>query len=85
MKIEFLKYNLEQLLEEKSFISWVLNQEKNTEWESFLESNPGFRSKAKKAREIIHMLQDRYEVLDENSVLEIWKNIDKYEQQYKKK
>jgi transmembrane sensor len=85
MKIEFLKYNLEQLLEEKSFISWVLNQEKNTEWESFMESNPGFRSKAKKAREIIHMLQDRYEVLDENSVLEIWKNIDKYEQQYKQK
>ncbi len=85
MKIEFLAYNLEQLLEEKSFISWVLNQENNIEWEKFLESNPGFRSKAKKAREIIHMLQDRYEVLDENSVLEIWKNIDKYEQQYKQK
>ncbi|WP_372948476.1 FecR family protein [Mariniphaga sp.] len=85
MKPEFFKYNLEQLLEEKSFISWVLNQENNTEWERFVESNPGFRSKAKKAREIIHMLQDRYEVLDENSVLEIWKNIDKYEQQYKQK
>jgi ferric-dicitrate binding protein FerR (iron transport regulator) len=85
MKIEFLKYNLEQLLEEKSFIAWVLNQENNTEWERFMESNPGFRSKAKKAREIIHMLQDRYEVLDENSILEIWKNIDQYEQQYKNK
>jgi ferric-dicitrate binding protein FerR (iron transport regulator) len=85
MKIEFLKYSLEQLLEEKSFISWVLKQENNTEWEKFLESNPGFRSKAKKARKIIHMLQDRYEVLDENSVLEIWKNIDRYDQQYKNK
>jgi transmembrane sensor len=85
MKIEFSKYSLEQLLEEKSFISWVLNQENNTEWEDYMKSNPGFRSKAKKAREIIHMLQDRYEVLDENSVLEIWKNIDQYEQQYKNK
>jgi transmembrane sensor len=85
MKIEFLAYNLEQLLEEKSFISWVLNQEKNKEWEKFLESNPGFRSKAKKAREIIHLLQDRYELLDEDSILEIWMNIDKYEQQYKNK
>jgi transmembrane sensor len=85
MKIEFLKYNLEQLLEEKSFISWVINQENNTEWEQFLESNPEFRSKAKKAREIIHLLQDRYEVLDEDSILEIWKNIDKYEMQYKQK
>jgi ferric-dicitrate binding protein FerR (iron transport regulator) len=85
MKPEFLAYSLEPLLEEKSFIAWVLNQENNTEWERFMESNPGFRSKAKKAREIIHMLQDRYEVLDENSVLEIWKNIDQYEQQYKQK
>jgi len=85
MKIEFLTYRLEQLLEEKSFISWVINQENNTEWDRFLESNPEFRSKAKKAREIIHLLQDRYEVLDENSVLEIWKNIDQYEQQYKQK
>ncbi len=85
MKIEYIKYSLEHLLEEKSFISWVLNQENNTEWERFMESNPEFRSKAKKAREIIHMLQDRYDVLDENSVLEIWKNIDKYEQQYKQK
>lgn len=85
MKIEFLAYSLEQLLEENSFISWVLKQENNTEWERFMESNPGFRSKAKKAREIIHMLQDRYDVLDENSILEIWKNIDLYDQQYKKK
>jgi len=85
MKIEFLKYNLEQLLEEKSFISWVINQENNTEWEQFLESNPEFRSKAKKAREIIQLLQDRYEVLDEDSILEIWKNIDKYELQYSRK
>jgi transmembrane sensor len=85
MKPEFSKYSLEQLLEEKSFISWVLKQENNAEWERFMESNPGFRSKAKKAREIIHLLQDRYEVLDENSVLEIWKNIDKYEKQYEQK
>ncbi|MBW6535981.1 MAG: FecR domain-containing protein [Mariniphaga sp.] len=80
---QYLNFSLEQLLEEKSFISWVLKQENNIEWENFMESNPGFRSKAKKAREIIHLLQERYDVLDENSVLEIWKNIDKYEQQYK--
>ena len=85
MKPEFSKYSLEQLLEEKSFISWVLKQENNTDWEAFIESNPGFRFKVKKAREIIHLLQDRYEVLDENVVLKIWKNIDQYEQQYQHK
>ena len=81
MKSEFSKYSLEQLLEEKAFISWVLKQENNTKWECFMKSSSGFRSKAKKAREIIRLLQDRYEILDEDSVLEIWKNIDNYEQQ----
>jgi len=85
MKSEFSKYSLEQLLEEKAFISWVLKHENDTEWERFMKSSPGFRSKAKKAREIIHLLQDRYEILDEDSVLEIWKNIDKYEKQYTRK
>lgn len=85
MKTEFLEYNLEQLLEEKSFISWVLKKENNAEWEHFVESNPGFRSNAKKAREIIYLLQDRYEILDEDSVVKIWKNIDQFDQQYKQK
>src|SRR5690606_11662934 len=75
----------EQLLEEKSFISWVLKKENNAEWEHFVESNPGFRSNAKKAREIIYLLQDRYEILDEDSVVKIWKNIDQFDQQYKQK
>ena len=82
---QYLNFSLEQLLEEKPFISWVLTQENDTEWERFMESNPEFRSKAKKARKIIYLLKDKYDLLDENSVLEIWKNIDKYEQQYKNK
>jgi len=85
MKPKFLAYNLEQLLEEKSFISWVLHETNNEAWEKFLETNPGFRPKVNKAREIIRLLQDRYEILDEKSVLGIWQNIDKYEQLHNRK
>ncbi len=85
MKPEFLKYSLEQLLEEKSFISWVLQEDNKPEWDKFLESNPGFHSKINKSREIIHLLKDRYDVLDPDSILEIWKNIDEFERQYLKK
>lgn len=86
MKLQqYLNFSMEQLLEDKSFISWILREENNLEWQKFLEANPGFRPKAKKAREIIFLLKDKYDILDENSILEIWKNIDKYEQQYKHK
>lgn len=85
MKSEFLKYSLEQLLEEKSFITWVLQEDNKPEWDKFLESNPGFHSKINKSREIIHLLKDRYDVLDPDSILEIWKNIDEFERQYLKK
>ncbi|WP_147372177.1 FecR family protein [Mariniphaga sediminis] len=85
MKQEFLAYSLEQLLEEKSFIAWVLHHENEIEWERFLGANSGFRPKVNKAREIILFLREKYDVLDEDSVLEVWKNIDKYDQQYKQK
>lgn len=85
MKSEFLKYSLEQLLEEKSFITWVLQEDNKPEWDKFLESNPGFHSKINKSREIIRLLKDRYDVLDPDSILEIWKNIDEFERQYLKK
>lgn len=85
MKHEFLKYSLEQLLEEKSFIAWVLHHKDEREWERFLKANSGFRPKVNKAREIILFLRDKYDVLDEDSVLEVWKNIDKYDKQYKQK
>lgn len=85
MKSKFLKYSLEQLLEEKSFITWVLQEDNKPEWDKFLESNPGFHSKINKSREIIHLLKDRYDVLDPDSILEIWKNIDEFERQYLKK
>jgi transmembrane sensor len=85
VKKEFLEYSLEQLLDEKSFISWVLHNEKSREWEKFIEKYPDFRHTANKARKIILFLRDKYDELDENSVLELWKKIDWYDHSHRQK
>src|SRR5690606_31946388 len=84
-KSEYLKYNIEELLEDKQFLDWVLRKHKNNEWNQFVENNPEFKSQVKKAREIILLLSDTYEVLDEESVLEMWQDIDRFQQLQKQK
>jgi hypothetical protein len=85
MKPEFSKYSLEQLLEEKSFIEWVLLGTHNSEWEKFLDDHPEIYLQVKNAREIILLLQDDYELMDEVSVLELWKSIDSFNNLHKQK
>ncbi|MDD2381079.1 MAG: FecR domain-containing protein [Mariniphaga sp.] len=85
MKKEFLAYKLEQLLDEKSFVEWVLHKQKNREWEKFIEENPDFRNKVNQARKIILLLRDKYETLDEKSVMELWKKISYFEKQQSEK
>lgn len=84
MKPEFSEYNFEQLLEEKSFVSWVLHGDNNKEWERFIIANPQIKLQVKKAREIINLLQEKYKTLDEKSVIEIWNNISYFEQKHSK-
>lgn len=85
MELKYLKYNLEELIEDKQFIVWVLKGSRNNEWEEFIENNPGIKIKAKKAQEIIMLLRDTYDVLDEESVLQIWQNIDQFNRRQKNK
>ena len=85
MQNKFLEYSIEQLLENKNFIGWVLRDQNKKEWGKFLDKYPTFRPKAAKAREIILLLRDKYDVLDENSILELWHNIDLFNQQHKRK
>ena len=80
---KYLKYSIEQFVDDKNFIAWVLKGNKNNEWENFVNLNPEISSKVKKAREIIMLLRDDYTDLDDSSVLEMWQNIDKFQQQHK--
>lgn len=85
MNSEYLKYNLEELLEDKQFLAWVLRKHNNNEWNQFIENYPEFNSQVKKAQEIISLLSDTHEVLDEESVLEMWKSIDRFQHLQNKK
>lgn len=83
MDSKYLKYSLEDLLEDKNFIAWVIRSDNKNEWNNFIDKHPEFRHKAQMAREIILLLQDTYETLDEESVLNLWQNIDQFEQLHK--
>ena len=85
MKPKFLSCNLEELLEDKLFIAWVLRKQNDKEWKAFIDANPQFAPTARKAREIILMLRDSYELMDEDSVLEIWQNIGRFEKLHRPK
>lgn len=80
-----MEYSTEQLLEEKDFIAWILNNKNNREWKVFLEKHPEFNSKVKEAREIIHLLADKHDELEEDALLAMWRGIDRYHQARKKK
>ncbi len=85
MDIKYLDYSLDELLEDKGFVAWCLNGPGNGEWHKFLEMNPGFSHRAKKARKIILLLRDKYEVLDEESVLLMWQGIDDFDKLHQRK
>ncbi len=85
MDKKYLEYNLEELIEDKQFIGWVLKGHNNSKWEEFVANNTQVSTKIKQAKEIILLLRDSYEVLDEESLLEMWKNIDHFDQQHIKK
>jgi ferric-dicitrate binding protein FerR (iron transport regulator) len=85
MELKYVTYSLDELLEDKPFIAWVLRGVKNREWEEFLKKHPEFAPKAKKAREIILLFRDTYDVLDEESVLKMWQNIESFEHLHRQK
>ena len=80
MNQKFIKYDWEQLLDEKLFISWILRDENSNEWEKIIAENPKFAKEAETAREIVMLLEDKFEVIDENSIASMWKNIEQFDQ-----
>ena len=85
MKNKYLKFSLEKLLEDKEFVSWVLHGIHKNEWNSFLAEHPDFSNTAKKAKEIVFLLKDRYDVPDRGDVLTMWQNIESYYTAHQKK
>ncbi|WP_346854581.1 FecR domain-containing protein [uncultured Draconibacterium sp.] len=85
MDKKYLKYTLEELLDDKHFVAWVLKGHKRNEWNSFIKEYPEIKARAKKAEKIIHLLKDTYDILDEEDIFRIWQNIDHFNKAQKHK
>jgi len=83
VKKEYLQLTVEELLENREFIAWMLHGRHKQEWESFLSENPEFRSTVNKARKILDLLRDRHDHLSDDELLKIWKNIESFDDQIK--
>lgn len=83
MKQKYLKYTLEELIQDRKFISWVLRGKRRKEWENFLADNQEFRSSVGKARKIVELLRDSHDHLNEEDILSIWRNIERFDNQTK--
>jgi len=78
----YLKSSIEELVENPVFISWILHGRNHKEWESFLNEHPEFKPTARKAQKIVELLRDRQDNLSEDEILNIWKNIEKFDSQF---
>ena len=76
---------MEEFIEDKQFVAWVLGRSKSGEWEKIILKNPEISTRIKKAKEIILLLRDSYETLDKESVLSLWQNIDRFDNLHKQK
>lgn len=85
MDNKYLKYSLEELLDDQHFIAWILKGENDKEWKSFIESNPNFSIKVKDAEEIFKLIDESGVILEKHDVQRIWQNIDKFNSTMKKK
>ncbi len=79
MDIKYLNYSLEELLEDKAFLAWILHDDKSDEWNEFIEDNPDFNRRVQKARKIISLLQNNSKALDEDSIILMWQKIEGFD------
>jgi len=85
LKKEYLQLTVEELLENHEFIAWMLHGRHKQEWEAFLVENPEFKSTVNKARKILDLLRDRHDHLSDDDLLAIWKNIESFDEQARKR
>lgn len=84
MDKKYFTYKLEEILDDKDFINWVLHKTNDKEWKDFLEMNPEQAPVFAKAHQIIKLLNSTDDNLSEEDILIIWKNLENFDNQNKK-
>lgn len=81
MKKEYLQLSLEELIENREFIAWVLRGKHQKEWDSFLSENPEFKNIANKGKQIVELVRDTNDHISKDDILILWKNIENFDNQ----
>ena len=82
MKEEYLKYNVEELAEDRAFIRWVKKGENDADWKALINSDTQFKVKANQAKEIIELLEDTYPELQRKDLDAMWRNVEDLKRNY---
>lgn len=82
MDKKFLTYEIEELIEESSFISFALKGKDVEKWEAFIKEYPDFEKKVRTAQNILRILKDSQDAISEDDICSIWQKIEHfYEEQ----
>ena len=81
MDKKYLGYNIEELIEDKSFISFSLKNQNKDEWDALINEHYDFSDKVKTARGIILLLRDSEDLISENEIDSLWNKIEMFEKE----
>ncbi|GET26555.1 FecR family protein [Prolixibacter sp. NT017] len=79
MKVKYLKYTTEELIDNKNFRAWILHGKKNKQWSEFINLFPEFEEKAQAARKIILFLHENGTSSQSATVHELWNEIQEFD------
>ena len=78
MDLKYLNYDIEELIQDRSFILFIKRGQNIKEWESFMKEHHDFEEKASLARKIILSLQEKEDVVSKDEIDFLWQNIDQF-------
>lgn len=84
MENKYLKYSVEELIQDRDFVSWVLHQKSKYNWQGLAVQDAEFEKTIKTARKIIHLLDDTQNHMSEDEIYSLWMNIDRFDDQHSK-
>jgi ferric-dicitrate binding protein FerR (iron transport regulator) len=76
MKDKYLTYNVDELITDEDFLSWIKEGEKSDQWEKWLSEHPGQEKIFMEARKFVDGISFTTHALDEGLKKDMWKAID---------
>lgn len=79
MDEKYLKYSLEELLDDSDFIDYLLQGNRKADWEVLTAASPEFKKMILKSREILRYIQDTNDNITDVEKLKLWNKIEQFD------